>query len=228
MTPPLPLGPLAGRTFVAVLFDMDGTLIDSIAAVERCWVRWAEEFGLDVAQLAGYHGVPARGIAERLLEPAFVDAAVARIEQLEMADTAGIAVLPGTLDALAVLTGATPQRCAIATSCTAPLARARVAAAGLPVPEVLVTASDVSRGKPAPDPYLLAADRLGVDPADCLVVEDAPAGLESARAAGCATLAVSLTTPRADLVADAVVPNLGAVSFQVSDGRVALGPRAAS
>ena len=101
-------------------------------------------------------------------------------------------VLPGAVEALSALRDA---KNAIATSCTIPLAKARIEAAELVPPSVLVTADDVQRGKPAPDPYLEAAARLGVDPGRCLVVEDAPAGLASAREAGCPTLAVVTTTP---------------------------------
>jgi sugar-phosphatase len=216
---PYSLGTLEARTFAAVLFDMDGTLIDSIPVVIRSWVRWAQEEGVDPRQLAGFHGVPAKGIIARLLPPDRVDAAFDRIEAIEIADTDGITVLPGALDALAALSGEV-QRCAIATSCTRPLADTRLAATGLPAPAVVVTASDVAKGKPHPDPFLLAAARLGVDPADCLVVEDAPGGLEAGRAAGCATLAVSTTTAAADLVADAVVETLADVRFSVVAGRV--------
>jgi sugar-phosphatase len=217
------LGTLDGRDFAAVLFDMDGTLIDSIPVVVRSWLRWAQEEGVDPARLVGFHGVPARGIAEKLLPAERVDAAVDRIEAIETADTEGITVLPGTLAALAALTGTGTgggDLCAIATSCTRPLAAARIEATGLPAPRVVVTASDVRQGKPHPDPFLLAARNLRVDPAQCLVVEDAPGGLEAARAAGCATLAVATTTVPADLLADAVIGTLGDVRFSVVDGRV--------
>lgn len=211
------LGSLEGRDFAAVLFDMDGTLIDSTPVVVRSWLRWAEEEEVDPRRLAGFHGVPARAIAERLLPVERVEAAVERIDAIELADTQGITILPGAADALRALQ---PAHCAIATSCTTPLALARIAATALPAPAVVVTASDVERGKPHPDPYLLAASRLGADPAHCLVVEDAPSGLEAARAAGCSTLAVTTTTARADLIADAVVEHLGEVSFAVTDGSV--------
>jgi mannitol-1-/sugar-/sorbitol-6-phosphatase len=218
------LGSLDGRAFAAVLFDMDGTLIDSTPVVVRSWLRWAEEEGVDPHRLAGFHGVPSRAIAERLLPAGRVDAAVERIDAIELADTDGITLLPGAVDALRALQ---PAHCAIATSCTTPLALARIEAAALPAPDVVVTATDVVRGKPHPDPYLLAARRLGADPAACLVVEDAPSGLEAARAAGCATLAVTTTTAPADLVADAVVDDLGEVSFAVIDGLVRVAARRA-
>jgi len=210
---PLGLDDLAARSFAAVLFDMDGTLIDSTPVVNRSWLRWATEEGVDPARLAGMHGVPAAGIVERLLPPERRAAAVRRIDAIELADTEGITVLPGAAEALVAL----PRgRAAIATSCTRPLARARIAATSLAAPEVVVTADDVERGKPDPAPYLLAAARLGVQAARCLVVEDAPSGLASARAAGCATLAVATTHSVADLRAaapDAVVASLAAVAL---------------
>ena len=221
---PRRLGTLEGRTFAAVLFDMDGTLIDSIPTVVRSWLRWAQEEGVDPHDLAGFHGVPARGVISALLPPERVESAFERIEAIEIADTEGITVLPGTLDALAVLTG-DPELCAIATSCTRPLADARLVATALPAPRVVVTASDVAQGKPHPDPFLLAAARLGVDPPDCLVVEDAPGGLAAARAAGCSTMAVTTTTVADDLIADAVVGTLADVRFTVEAGRVALTAR---
>ena len=213
---PIGLADLAARSFAAVLFDMDGTLIDSTPVVDRSWFRWAEEEGVDPARLVGMHGIPAAGIVERLLPPERRAAAVRRIDAIEVADTEGITVLPGAAEALAALP---PQRAAIATSCTRPLALARIAATGLRAPDVVVTASDVERGKPDPAPYLLAASRLGVQAARCLVVEDAPAGVTSARAAGCATLAVATTHTVAALRAagpDAIVATLAEVALVTS------------
>lgn len=219
---PTQLGPLAERTFAAVLFDLDGTLVDSTAAVVRSWVRWAQEEGLDPAALQGFHGIPAAGIIEALLPQERREAAEARITALELADVDGIALLPGAAEALAALA---PRHCAIATSCTRDLALARIAASSLAVPRVVVTVDDVVRGKPHPDPYLEAARRLGADPRECLVVEDAPGGLRSARAAGCATLAVTTTTPAPHLSADAVVADLAAVRFTSGVTGVTLTPR---
>jgi sugar-phosphatase len=198
-------------TFDAVLFDLDGTLVDSTRSVTRSWLHWAGEYGVPPERLVGWHGVPAKQIIEAVVEPPLREQALARIEELEVADAAGgIDVLAGAAAALAALPAG---RVAIVTSCTAPLAVARLAASRLAAPAVVVTASDVAVGKPDPQPYLLGARRLGADPARCLVVEDAPAGLDSGRAAGCATLAVVTTHAAADLAADVVVGTLADVRF---------------
>jgi mannitol-1-/sugar-/sorbitol-6-phosphatase len=209
----LVLDRLADRVFEAVLFDMDGTLIDSTPAVIRSWDRWAAEHDVPSLRVAGWHGVPSANVVRGVLPPDRQEAAIVRIQEIEIADLDGIVVLPGAAEALEALRNG---KTAIATSCTMPLAKARIAASQLVPPSVLVTADDVARGKPAPDPYLQAARRLGVDPTSCLVVEDAPAGLESARVAGCATLAVTTTTSPEDLIADAVVKDLSEVRFKAT------------
>ncbi len=207
------LGRLADEVFDGVIFDMDGTLIDSTPAVIRAWSIWAEEHGVTSKDLAGQHGVPSAGVVRALLPEHRHDTAIARINELEITDVHDIVVLPGAAEALASLAEA---KSAIATSCTRPLAAARIAASALVPPTVLVTVDDVQNGKPAPDPFLEAARQLGADPRRCLVVEDAPKGLEAAHAAGCFTLAVVTTTERGELLADAVVRNLGDVVFQVT------------
>ncbi len=212
------LGKLAELDFDAVIFDMDGTLIDSTPAVARAWSTWAQEHDLTAEELAGHHGMPSARIVRKLLPEHRHESAIERINALEIDDVHDIVVLPGAADALAALTSA---RNAIATSCTMPLAQARIAAAELIAPSVLVTADQVAHGKPAPDPFLLAAERLGVAPERCLVVEDAPAGLTAAAAAGCYRLAVITTTPEEELEADGIVRNLGDVEFQVTaDGTI--------
>ncbi|PRY18510.1 HAD-IA family hydrolase [Kineococcus rhizosphaerae] len=202
--------PVLDRPFAAVLFDMDGTLVDSTAAIARSWTTWALEHDVTAEQLAGAagHGRPAPEIVADLVGGEGLAAAAARITELEIADVDDVVQLPGVADLLA---GLPAGSWAIVTSCSAPLADARRHAAGLPDPEVLVTFDDVENGKPAPDCFLLGAARMGLDPADCLVVEDAPAGLSAARAAGCATLAVRTTHPTGPLDADLVVPLLSAV-----------------
>ena len=202
---------LTGRTFDAVLFDMDGTLIDSMALSLAAWHRWAAEHDVDPAHLTDLGGRPAAQVIPALLTADRVADALARIEHLEVeAAAAGIPVLPGTVEALAALP---PDRVAIVTSCTRELLVSRLAGSKLPHPREIVTFDDVEHGKPAPDPFLLGARRLGVDPARCLAVEDAPAGLASARAAGCTTLAVGATHPHGELDADAHAPDLSHVRF---------------
>ncbi|WP_369131017.1 HAD-IA family hydrolase [Modestobacter roseus] len=214
--PSLDLAALTGRTFDAVLFDMDGTLIDSMSGALAAWDTWAHEHGVDPAVLTelGMGGRPAVQVIGQLLAADRVADAVARIEQLEIdAAATGIAVLPGTADALAALPS---ERVAIVTSCTRTLLAARLAGSGLPRPREIVTFDDVEHGKPAPDPFLLGARRLGFDPARCLAVEDAPAGLASAGAAGCTTLAVGDTHPHHELDADAHAPDLSHLRFAVT------------
>ncbi|GIG38153.1 HAD family hydrolase [Cellulomonas pakistanensis] len=209
------------EVFDAVLFDMDGTLISSTRSVERCWLRLAEEFGTPTADLAPfrYHGVPGRDIVDLLLPDRDAEvraAALARVVDLEVADTEGIEVLPGAVEALAALADA--GRSAVVTSCGSRLAAARVAAVGLAAPGTVVTADDVERGKPDPEPYRTGAARLGADVRRCLVVEDAESGVRSGRAAGAAVLALRTTEPDGPGGgADLVVPDLSAVRFEVTD-----------
>ncbi|MDN5760918.1 MAG: HAD-IA family hydrolase [Microlunatus sp.] len=216
------MGTLTELSFDAVIFDMDGTLIDSTPAVVRAWTTWAIEHGVTADELAGHHGMPSARVVSKLLPDHRHEAAIDRINELEIDDVADIVVLPGAVEALAALR---TSRNAIATSCTLSLAKARIAAAELVPPSILVTADQVAHGKPAPDPFLLAAARLGVAPERCLVVEDAPAGLTAAEAAGCYRLAVITTTPEDELVADGIVRNLGDVEFVPSeDGTIRVRP----
>lgn len=207
------------EVFEAVLFDNDGTLTDSTAAVERAWQAWAADHGVPLERLGGFHGVPSRGIVAAVVDDHVdVDRATADIDRRELEDLEGVLPLPGAAEALAAL----PGRTALVTSASRELADLRLAAAGLVPPEAFITADDITRGKPDPQPYLRAAERLGVDPARCLVVEDAPAGLRSGRAAGAATLAVTTTSTAEALndLADLVVTDLSAVVFEVVGGGV--------
>jgi sugar-phosphatase len=207
------LGRLADEVFEAVIFDLDGTLIDSTPAVIRAWTAWAREFGLAPTDVGRHDGVPSAVVVRAVMPEHLHDAALRRIDELELTDLADVVVLPGAVEALASLTSA---KNAIATSCTVPLAEARITAAQLVPPSVMVTVDDVTHGKPHPEPFLEAARRLGADPRRCLVVEDAPKGLEAAQAAGCFTLAVVTTTPREALEADAVVGDLSEVRFEAN------------
>ena len=188
MNPP----PFAEREFAAVLFDMDGTILSSIAAAERVWARWAARHGLDVrAFLPTIHGMRSVETVRRLGLPG-VDpqAEAAAITREEMDDVAGIEAIAGVRAFLAALPA---TRWAVVTSAPRALALRRIEAAGLPVPPLLVAAENVERGKPAPDCFRLAAERLGVRAADCLVFEDAPAGIAAAEAAGAAVVVITAT-----------------------------------
>lgn len=157
----------------ALLFDNDGTLVSSLESVNRCWTRWYQEYGITAEDFARIelHGRPAAEIAADLLPADIVPEALARIEQLEVDDVpGGVLLLPGTAEFLDSLPA---ERWAVVTSATRRLGEARLTEAGIR-PKTLITADDVTRGKPDPEPYLLAAREMGVDPARCVVFEDAP------------------------------------------------------
>ncbi len=201
------LTPLLNRHFDAVLWDMDGTLISSIHVTERCWGQWMEHYGYPAEHYHQFHGTPARTIVETLLPAHLHDEGFHRIVDLEMNDTTGITLLPGAHQALAALP---TQRRAIVTSSTRDLALRRLEVTGITM-DTLVTADDVTHGKPHPDPYLRAAHLLGVDPTRCVVFEDAPSGLAAGRAAGCVTVGLPGTHALADLTADVLLPSLEAI-----------------
>ena len=217
-----PDNPLFGQRFEAVLFDLDGVLVDSTASVTRSWSRWAVEYGVSAQALQENHGQPAQALVERLLGAEQVAAGLARIEDIEIEDAASVAAIPGAHEAFG---GLPEHRRAVVTSGTPPIATARLRTAGFPLPATLVTADDVPRGKPDPAPYLLAAERLGLPPERCLAVEDAPAGIASARAAGCQVLAVTGTAAAEELAAAVLtVDGLDRVTVHVDDEGVRLKP----
>lgn len=207
------------RRFIvdAVLFDLDGTLIDSTPATERAWRLWGETMGLENFSY-GAHGVPAQALVEQVIDAQRQAEAFELIKALEMADTDGVVRKEGAGELLASL----PARAwTIVTSCTQGLAQTRMSAAGIAEPALMVTADHVTHGKPHPEPFLLGASLLEVDISRCLVVEDAPAGLASGRAAGALTLAVAGTSAANELDADHIVASLSAVSAEVlADGRI--------
>ncbi len=181
----------------ALLFDLDGVLIDSTPAVSRVWHGWAVEHGLDpeaVVRMA--HGRPSRTTIRDLLPGADIDREDREVERREMTDLDGVVLLPGARELLNILP---PERWTIATSCTRPLAEVRLRAAGLPIPNTMITSSDVKIGKPDPEPYLKAAAKLGFAASACIVVEDVPAGIRAGKAAGARVIAFLTTVARRDL-----------------------------
>lgn len=214
---------ITSEVFEAVLFDNDGTLIDSRDAAVRSWLAWAADNGVAPEALIGFHGVPTSSIVATVAPHLDPISATADIDGREIADLEGIVSLPGATEAIA----AVGWRGAIVTSASRELMTMRLAAAGFTAPEVLVTADDITRGKPDPEPYLIAAEKLGVDPARCLVIEDAPAGLRSGRAAGAATVAVVTTSSTEELapLADLVVDDLSFLSFILEDEGVRVARR---
>jgi mannitol-1-/sugar-/sorbitol-6-phosphatase len=184
--------PAGGRAFAAFLFDMDGTLINSIASAIRVWTRWADSHGIDPDRvLRMMHGVRAVETVRKLNIPGLD--AEHEADVLTQAEIEVVGDTTAIRGARAFLQSLPPERWAIVTSAPRVLALRRLEAAGIPEPRVLVTADDVAKGKPAPDCFLLAARLLGVAARDCLVWEDTLAGITAAEAAGAAVLVVSAT-----------------------------------
>jgi len=200
----------------AILFDLDGTLIDSSASVERAWRAFAVRHQLNPDTiLHSIHGRIARQSVAALVPDCDIDAEATQLERQESEDTAGVVALPGSHRLLADLDG---QPWAIATSGTYPVASARITAAGLPVPGVLVCGNDVQRGKPAPDPFLLAAQRLGIVPEQCVVFEDTPAGIAAAKAAGMRVIALTTTFPVDELQqADTIIDSAEQIRIRADE-----------
>ena len=200
----------------AILFDLDGVLVDSTTCAGRIWKIWAREQGLDperMVQMA--HGRPTietiRMVAPHLDAQFEAD----KVENREVNGVDGLKGLPGARE---WLTSLPPERYAIVTSGSRRLATARLQAAGLPVPPRMITADDITKGKPDPEPYLTGARLLGYEPQDCLVFEDAPAGIRAAKAAGMSVIAFPTTYP-ADALSEAdwVAQSLGAVHVEILD-----------
>ncbi|HXN94657.1 MAG TPA: HAD family hydrolase [Candidatus Acidoferrales bacterium] len=180
-----------------VLFDLDGVLVDSTPAVARVWAGWAHEHGFDPDEVVKKaHGRPSIATIRELLPHGDHAAENREVERREIADIEDVVPLPGAMELLQALP---LDRWAIVTSCTRALAAMRIGAAGLPKPKQMVTSTDVQHGKPDPEPYLKGAQILGVPAADCLVIEDAPAGIRAGKAAGARVLALRTTASDAEL-----------------------------
>lgn len=201
----------------AVLFDLDGVLVDSHVVVERTWQRWMLSRSLHVPDIVRRaHGRRSLDTVRDIAPHLDPETEVKWLAEAEQADLDGVVALPGAAAALGALTEG--QR-AIVTSGGRVLARLRLEHVGLPVPGVLVAAEDVREGKPSPEPYLMAAQRLDVDPSRCVVFEDTPAGLQAGRTAGATVIGIATTFPADALrAASAVVPTLAALTIVLVDG----------
>jgi sugar-phosphatase len=187
----------------AILFDLDGVLIDSTAAITRHWQAWAQQHNLSLdAIMAVAHGRPTLETMREVAPHLAVEEEAQRFAAGEVADTEGILTIDG---ASALLNSLPSDAWAIVTSCTRDLATARLQSRGLPVPAIMVTADDVVNGKPHPEPYLTGAKLLGLAADQCVVVEDAPAGLAAAAAAGMRSVGVASTHAITDLAGATLV-----------------------
>jgi sugar-phosphatase len=215
-------------TVKAILFDMDGVLVDSTAAVARVWRAWSIEHGLDPERVIAHaHGRRSIETVRALAPHLDAEHENIKVEQMEIEDKDGVIALPGAAELLRSLP---PERFAIVTSATRPLAEARMGYAGLPIPKGrFVGGDDVQNGKPSPEPYLKGAALLGFMPEECLVFEDAPAGIAAARGAGMRAIALHTTCPVRELrAAEAVVASLAEIKGQFHDGAITLHANAVS
>ncbi|WP_326833895.1 HAD-IA family hydrolase [Amycolatopsis rhabdoformis] len=200
----------------AVLFDNDGVLVDSTASGERSWTRWALEHGLDPATvLEGVHGRRSTETVRMFLPEDEADEGLRRIDELEIGDAPSTVAIPGAAELLAGLAG----NWAVVTSASAPLLAARLAAAGLPHPPVVITAEDVAKGKPDPQGYLLGARRVGVPIGECAIFEDSGNGLAAAVAARPAAV-VGVGRAALDSPASPVVHDLRGIAWTGAGLRV--------
>jgi sugar-phosphatase len=191
-----------GRTFDAVLFDMDGTLVDSTRSVNAVWTRWAERVGVPARTVLAYcHGRPARSTIEHLTPHLDIDAECDWVLAAELIEPTPLTPIAGAAEFLSRI----DVPWAVVTSADTILARRRLARAGLPVPEVLVGIDRVAQGKPEPDGYLAAAAMLAVRIDECLVFEDTPVGVSAARRAGMSVIGLATTHRAGALFADAVI-----------------------
>jgi len=212
---------LGQLTCKAVLFDLDGVLVDSTPCVMRVWRGWALEHGREPE--AVIHTAHGRRAIEtlRLVAPEMdAEAELREVERRELEDMDGLVVFPGARELLASLP---PERWTVVTSGTRALATKRMTVAGLPVPPRMVTADDVTLGKPDPAPFLKAAALLGLPPEDCVVIEDAPSGIRAALAAGMKCIAVPTTYTHAEIAeADVVLDAIAQLTASVEGGVIRL------
>ncbi len=203
----------------ALLFDLDGVLIDSTPAVARVWKRWATEHGFDPEEVTyNAHGRPSIETIREYLPDSDYEIENREVERREIEDLEGVVVLPGARELLDSLPS---DKWTIVTSCTRPLAQARLAAAGLPVPKLMVTSNDIKNGKPHPEPYLKGASLLGFPARDCIVLEDVPAGIRAGKSSGAKVIAFRTTMVESELRnagADWVVNDCSAVTLDGANG----------
>lgn len=204
----------------AILFDLDGVLAYSAGSVERQWTLWANRHGLDPARvIAAAHGRPTiqtvRYFASEIDSDIDLEGEALELERREMEDTSSVHPIPGAADLVARIP---PDRWTVVTSGTRALAESRLRYVGLPVPTSMVTANEITHGKPDPEPYLKGAAALHFPAKECVVIEDAPAGIESGRAAGMRVIGVATTySPDAIAMADFVVKRLSDLRIAVTN-----------
>lgn len=203
----------------AILFDLDGVLVDSRECVERTWRGWAARHGLNADTIIGVaHGRPTRDTVRLIAPHLNVEEESAALEPREAMATEGIHEISGARELLKSLPA---DSWAVVTSGTRAIAEFRLKLTGLPVPRVLICADEIKKGKPDPEGYLTAAAKLCRSTRECIVIEDAPLGIEAARAAGVRVIAIATTYPRERLTgADAIADRLTDLGISQKAGEI--------
>jgi sugar-phosphatase len=204
----------------AILFDMDGTLVNSTAVVEHTWTEWARANGYDPEYVVSYsHGRPTEETLRVIAPHINAETEAAVLLAKEELDPTPILSIPGAREAVAA--AARFGKWAVVTSATRRLAKARLRMTGLAAPPVLISSGDIQHGKPHPEPYLRAAEQLGVLPADCIVFEDAPTGIEAGQAAGMMVIGLATTFPASELACDVVIADFRGLRIEaIAEGRM--------
>lgn len=182
----------------AILFDLDGVLLDSTSCIERHWQEWAEKYEIDIdLVLQNAHGVRTIETIRKVAPHLDAEIVAAEFTANEILDTEGVVAIPGAKELMEHLP---PGKWAIVTSGGYDLVQARLKKADLPMPKYIISADDVTQGKPSPQPYLMGADKLGVPIDQCVVVEDAPIGVKAGKASGMTVIGIASTHPAVELV----------------------------
>lgn len=203
----------------AILFDLDGTLVDSASRVQRLWLEWGKKHSIDPQYLIEVmHGRLAEETIRLVAPHLSAKEEYRALEVEEITDMVGVQPYASASELVNQLS---PKQWAVVTSGTFRVASARLKHVGLSIPQVFITAGDVKSGKPAPDGYLLASRRLGLDPSDCVVVEDAPAGIQAGKSAGMRVIAVASTLPPAALSqADVIIQHLDEIKLNITNNEI--------
>jgi mannitol-1-/sugar-/sorbitol-6-phosphatase len=203
----------------AIIFDLDGTLVDSIECVEKTWNTWCKKYNISLDKFSpAMHGITSYQTIKTIAPDLDTDKVVVEFDEIELKQTEGLKLIP---KADKILNELPPEKWAIATSGSKKLATTRLSYIGLPIPKIMITADDITNSKPNPEPYLLAAKHLGIPADDCVVFEDSLAGIESGKAAGAKVIGLTALFKKDKLSkTDAVINDFSDIKIEIKDNKL--------